>query len=178
MRFFRPGTVLLVTLLTLFSTACFSLERQSNAIYQSRREALAHELHGGVALLFGNNEPFMEYQDFRQDEDFYYLTGWNEPGAALIVADAVPASNGKPASPYQETLLLPERNLHAELFTGVKLDAASPDRVRVTGVSEVRSMRDLPSILGQRGMRNIWSPARRRTGQGCPCLQRKYAGQQ
>jgi Xaa-Pro aminopeptidase len=144
-------------LLGLSSISLLALERQPNAIYQARREALARELHGGVALLFGNYEPSMEYQDFRQDEDFYYLTGWNEPGAALIVADTVPAHAGKPALPYREILLLPERNLHDELYTGVKLDAASPNVTSTTGVREVRSIHDLPSILAERGLRSIWT---------------------
>jgi Xaa-Pro aminopeptidase len=153
MRFLRPATLILITLGS--STSLLALERQPNAVYQARREALAHELLGGVALIFGNYEPPMEYQDYRQDEDFYYLTGWNEPGAALIVADAVPARAGRPALPYREILLLPERNRRDELFTGIKLDAASSNVTGITGVREVRSIRDLPGILGQRGQRSV-----------------------
>ena len=156
MRFGRLVTLILL-ILGISSPALSALERQPNATYQTRREALAHELHGGVALIFGNYEPTMEYQDFRQDEDFYYLTGWNEPGAALIVADAVPARAGKPPLPYREVLLLPERNLHDELYTGVKLDAVSPNVTGITGVREVRSIHDLPSILGERGLRAVWT---------------------
>ena len=156
MRVLHPVALLLL-LLGLLSTPLLALERQPNSIYQARREALAHELHGGVAVLFGNYEPQLEYQDYRQDEDFYYLTGWNEPGAALIVADATPARAGKPALPYREVLLLPERNLRMELFTGVKLDAASPNVTGITGVREVRSIHDLPSILSERGLRTVWT---------------------
>ncbi len=160
MRIARPATLFLLLLFGITgisSTTLFALERQPNAIYQARREALARELHSGVAVLFGNYEPALEYQDFRQDEDFYYLTGWNEPGAALIVADAVPARAGKPALPYREILLLPERNLRMELFTGIKLDAASPNATGTTGVREVRSIRDLPGILSERGLRAVWT---------------------
>jgi Xaa-Pro aminopeptidase len=157
MRIARPASLFLLLLLGISSTTLLALERQPNAIYQARREALARELHSGVAVLFGNYEPALEYQDFRQDEDFYYLTGWNEPGAALIVADAVPARAGKPALPYSEILLLPERNLRMEHFTGVKLDAASPNATGITGVREVRSIRDLPSILSERGLRAVWT---------------------
>ena len=156
MRFARLATLILL-ILGISSPALSALERQPNATYQARREALAHQLHGGVALLFGNYEPTMEYQDYRQDEDFYYLTGWNEPGAALIVADAVPARAGKPAHPYREVLLLPERNLHDELYTGVKLDTVSPNVTGITGVREVRSIHDLPGILGERGLRAVWT---------------------
>jgi Xaa-Pro aminopeptidase len=157
MCFARPASFILLLLLGISSTTLLALERQPNAIYQTRREALAHGLHGGVALLFGNYKPSMEYQDYRQDEDFYYLTGWNEPGAALIVADALPARAGKPALPYREVLLLPERNLRDELYTGVKLDAASPNVTGTTGMREVRSIRDLPSILGEQGLRAVWT---------------------
>ena len=156
MRVLHPVALLLL-LLGLLSTPLLALERQPNSIYQARREALAHELHGGAAVLFGNYEPQLEYQDYRQDEDFYYLTGWNESGAALIVADATPARAGKPALPYREVLLLPERNLRMELFTGVKLDAASPNVTGITGVREVRSIHDLPSILSERGLRTVWT---------------------
>jgi Xaa-Pro aminopeptidase len=157
MRIARPATLFLLFLLGISSTTLLALERQPDAIYQARREALARELHSGVAVLFGNYEPALEYQDFRQDEDFYYLTGWNEPGAALIVADAVPARAGKSALPYREILLLPERNLRMELFTGIKLDAASPNATDITGVREVRSIRDLPGILSERGLRAVWT---------------------
>ena len=34
----------------------------------------------------------MEYQDYRQDEDFFYLTGSNEPGGALLVIGDGPAT--------------------------------------------------------------------------------------
>ena len=157
LRFARCANVILLFLPAFAPSALLALDRQPNAIYQARREALAKELHGGVALVFGNYEPAMEYQDFRQDEDFYYLTGWNEPGAALIVADAVPARAGKAALPYREVLLLPERNLRDELYTGVKLDAASPNVTSITGVREVRSIADLPSIFRERGLRNLWT---------------------
>jgi Xaa-Pro aminopeptidase len=155
----RKATLLSLLLVLSFISVprLTALERQPNTTYQGRREALAKSLHGGTALLFGNNEPRLEYQDFRQDEDFYYLTGWNEPGAALLVADAEPAQNGKAAMPYREILLLPERNLRAELYTGVKLDAASPNASEKTGVREVRSIRELPELLAERDARSLWT---------------------
>ena len=124
-----------------------ALERQPSAVYHARREALAKKLNGGVAVLFAANEPALEYQEYRQDEDFYYLTGWNEPGAALLIQSAVDAHEQIPARPYREVLLLPIRNLRMERYTGIKLDAASTDASKVTGVDEVKSMSDLPTIL-------------------------------
>jgi Xaa-Pro aminopeptidase len=74
-----------------------------------------------------------------------------------VVMDAVTAQSGKAAMPYREVLLLPERNLHNELFTGVKLDAASPNATEVSGVREVHSIRELPAILAQRDQRAFYS---------------------
>jgi Xaa-Pro aminopeptidase len=100
-----------------------------------------------VAVLFANEEPSIEYQDYRQDEDFYYLTGWNEPGAALVIEAPVPASPGHPARPYREVMLLPTRNLRAELYTGVKLDAATPGATAKAGVDNVAPLSGLTAEI-------------------------------
>ena len=147
----------LLALLLLAATSSFALEKQPTAEYHARRTALAAKLNGGAALLFGNVEPGEEYQSWRQDEDFYYLTGWNEPGAALLVEAAYtppPSPAMRPAGlptlspePYREILFLPERNTRMELYTGVKLDAHSPDAAKLAGVDEVRQLSELPAEL-------------------------------
>jgi Xaa-Pro aminopeptidase len=153
----------LVSLALLVCDFAFALERQPTPVYHARREALAGKLNGGIAILFAANEPPLEYQEYRQDEDFYYLTGWNEPGAALLVEAAAPAHDQVPARPYREVMLLPIRNLRMERYTGVKLDAASPDASKITGVDEVRSMTELPTILSdlaskdRRAISRVWS---------------------
>jgi len=133
--------------LVFASLSSHAIERQPAPVYRARREALAKKLNGGVAILFAANEPALEYQEYRQDEDFYYLTGWNEPGAALLVQSAIEARDQVPGRPYREVMLLPLRNLRMERYTGVKLDAASPDAAKITGVDEVKSMTDLPAML-------------------------------
>jgi Xaa-Pro aminopeptidase len=141
------ATVLIV-LVQLFGTA-HALDRQPTAIYHARRVALADKLNGGVAVLFANEEPAVEYQDYRQDEDFYYLTGWNEPGAALVIEAPVAASAGHAARPYHEVMLLPTRNLRMELYTGVKLDAATPGATEKAGVDNVAPMTSLVAEINQ-----------------------------
>jgi Xaa-Pro aminopeptidase len=140
--------ILIAACLSIVSTLSFSLERQPTPIYHARREALAKKLNGGIAILFAANEPPLEYQTYRQDEDFYYLTGWNEPGAALLIESAAPAHDQVPQRPYREVMLLPIRNLRIERYTGIKLDAASPDAANITGVDEVKSLAELPTMLG------------------------------
>src|SRR5271169_1142050 len=81
-----------------------ALDRQPNADYRARRVALAQKMFGGVAVLFAGTEaegPNAVY-GFRQDNNFYYLSGWAEPGAALIVISEVAAKDNTPARPYTE----------------------------------------------------------------------------
>jgi Xaa-Pro aminopeptidase len=151
----------ILLLLTQIASIAQGLEKQPTAIYHARRMALAEKLQGGVAVLFAAEEPVLDFMPYRQDSDFYYLTGWNEPGAALmIVSDVV---NGAPGRKYREVLFLPTRNLRMEKYTGVKLDAATPNATATTGVDEVLPMTELPAQLNQlisadRGMaRRIWT---------------------
>jgi Xaa-Pro aminopeptidase len=133
---------------------CFALEKQPAAEYHARRVALASKLTG-PALIFGADEPNEEYRSWRQDEDFYYLTGWNEPGAALLIVPAAPATPANPMMmrpayperPYREVLYLPERNRRMELYTGVKLDGATANAPSLAGVDEVRQISQLISDL-------------------------------
>jgi len=135
-----------------------ALERQSSSAYHARREALGAKLQGGVAVLFAAPEPILDFMPYRQDSDFYYLTGWNEPGAALMVVGA----NG-PSQSYKEILFLPTRNLRTELYTGVKMDAATPNVTAATGVDAVEPMTALPAELNKvaaadrRLISNLWT---------------------
>jgi len=151
----KKGLLILIAGL-LVTLPAIALEREPFSDYAERRVALGAELKGGVAILFAADEPSAEYQSFRQDEDFYYLTGWNEPGAALVVIGASePVQAGSVAVAgvaaethgYREILFLPSRNKRMELYTGVKLDAAAPDAVAKTGVAEVKDMAQLPVVL-------------------------------
>jgi Xaa-Pro aminopeptidase len=125
----------------------FALDRQSAADYRVRRVHLAEKLNGGVAVLFAAEEPQLDFMPYRQDPDFYYLTGWNEPGAALFIQSARAADDTNPARPYREILFLPTRNLRLERYTGEKLGADTPGAPAKAGVDEVKSMTELPSLL-------------------------------
>ena len=126
----------------LFSLSLCAVERQPNADYQARRKALVEKTNGGAVVLFAATEsegPNALY-GFRQDDNFYYLTGWREPGAALLI---MPAQQPKDASPqqsprpYVEVLFLPAHNLSQERWTGPKLGPEHPDAKRLTGFDRV-----------------------------------------
>jgi len=138
-----------------------ALEKQPAGVYHARRVALANSLQGGVAVLFAAEESQLDFMPYRQDSDFYYLTGWNEPGAALmIVGDAPQAATPRT---YKEILFLPARNLRMEKYTGVKMDAATPGVEQAAGVDNVEPMTELPEELGRMVaadrplIRNVWT---------------------
>lgn len=159
-------------LVTLLFLAAFALqtssaiEKQPSADYHARRVALANELRGGVAILFAGEEPLVDFDVYRQDSDFYYLTGWNEPGAALLIVGPLdqPERPGQPAHnrAYKEILFLPTRNLRMEQYTGAKMDASTPGVSTATGVDNVEPMTslaaDLNSIVAEdrRIAFNLW----------------------
>jgi len=76
---------------------------------------------------------------FRQDNDYYYLTGLSQPGAALLIAPEV-AGDGGQARPYSEILFLPGRNYSQEKWTGPKLGPEDPDARKITGFDRVESL--------------------------------------
>jgi Xaa-Pro aminopeptidase len=151
MRRFVLVLALCISALPFATTSAHAqkLSKQPMSVYSARRHALAESLKGGWALLFAAEEPQLDFDPYRQDPDFYYLTGWNEPGAALVVADAIPATEGHPGVPYREILFLPQRNLRVELYTGAKLDENSPGVTGKTGVAEVASLAAFSTVVSK-----------------------------
>ncbi len=142
--------------------------------------ALAAELHGGVAVLFAAEEPVLDFMPYRQDSDFYYLTGWTEPGAALMIVGDAPQA----ASPraYKEILFLPARDLRMEKYTGVKMDAATPGVAEASGVDNVEADdraaggSDQSHLRRPRACRTICGRSPVRRGHSADELYRGHAG--
>ena len=147
--FNRPVRLASLVLLWIALAAAFAhaLEKQPAATYHARRVALAEKLQGGAAVLFAAEEPLLDFMPYRQDEDFYYLTGWNEPGAALMILSEA-ATAAQPRK-YREVLFLPTRNLRMEKYTGIKLDAVTPNAPQTAGVDAVEPMTDLAGDLNK-----------------------------
>ena len=135
---------LLIAVLLLCVSAG-ALERQANADYRARRQRLAEATKGGLVLLFAATEA--EGQNavwgFHQDENFYYLSGWAEPGSALLIA---PAAAGRP---YTEILFLPNHNASQEKWTGPKLGPEEPQAAQVTGFDHVEALDMLRSEIAR-----------------------------
>jgi Xaa-Pro aminopeptidase len=127
-----------------------AIERQPNSDYHARREALAKKANGVVVLFAATeNEGPNDLYGFRQDDNFYYLSGMSEPGTALLIASASDAQENAPAHPYSEILFLPPRNLTQEKWTGPKLGAENPEAPKITGFDRVEDMGQLPAEVSR-----------------------------
>jgi Xaa-Pro aminopeptidase len=92
--------------------------------YHQRREKLRGDLKGTL-VLFGNKEDPELVGRFRQESNFYYLTGWTEPGARLLITHD------------DEVLFLPHHNEVVERYTGRRTSAEDPDAEEKTGFQTV-----------------------------------------
>jgi Xaa-Pro aminopeptidase len=126
---------LIALLLAVLSLPAF--EKEPVESYRARRAALAAKLNDGAIVLFGSREADTgdALTGFRQNDDFYYLAGVNEPGAMLLL------TAGK------EVLFLPPRSPVQERWTGPKMGSQDPDVARLTGFSRVASASDFEKEL-------------------------------
>src|SRR5262249_22992063 len=129
--------------LCLLAQFSFALERQPTSTYRARRQGLAAKASDGVVLLFASTEAEgpNDIYGYRPDDDFFYLSGWPEPGSALLIAGA----SGE--RPYTEIFFLPRRNPVQEKWTGAKLGPEDPSAAATLGFDKVKSLDDLPGEL-------------------------------
>jgi Xaa-Pro aminopeptidase len=103
-------------------------------VYRKRRKALMDKLKTGVTLVV--NE--MAFEGSRERMDFYYLTGIDEPGAALLL---------DPASPDPEVLYLRALDLERGQWDGERAKLPSTVLESTSGVAEIRRIDRLPRAL-------------------------------
>jgi len=123
-----------------------ALDRQPGADYRARRESLAKKVSGTVVLFAPLEQPDEVY-GFRQEDNFFYLSGATEPGAALLIASSAVAKGDSAAQAYTEILFLPPRNLNQERWLGPKLGPDNPNVTKITGFDRVEEIGKLPDEL-------------------------------
>ncbi|MGD8697866.1 MAG: aminopeptidase P N-terminal domain-containing protein [Gemmatimonadales bacterium] len=101
---------------------------------KQRRAALLESLEPGIVFLRSADPRAMsehpQDSDFRQDNDFYYLTGLETPGSWLVMF--------KPAmGSAKVTLYVPEPNAREEMWTGRRV-GTSEEVSTQTGIETVR----------------------------------------
>ena len=135
-------------LLVVTAQLGWTLERQPNADYRARRQSLAAKTDGSAILLFAPSESEgpNDLYGYRPDNNFFYLTGWAEPGAAMLIVPPGPKTDS-PQPPYTEILFLPAHNAVQEKWTGPKLGPENPDAGKITGFDHVEVLDDLRKEL-------------------------------
>ena len=104
--------------------------------YAQRRAALSAKIQDGVLLAIGGKEPAQDYLSFYQNEPFTYLTGYNEPNAALVMV--------KRGGQTTATLFVEERDPAAEVWTGKRFGPEGA--TKATGI-EARPVEQLRPVL-------------------------------
>lgn len=112
--------------------------------YRARRGEISQKLHDGVLVLFGRTDKGEENlrTGFFQESNFYYLTGWQEPGAILLIS---PSQDDKP----HEVLFLPRRQPDQEKWTGRKTGPDDANVTQLTGFDTVLPRESFESELGR-----------------------------
>jgi Xaa-Pro aminopeptidase len=115
----------------------FALGAQAQQEYVQRRADLAAKLSDGVFVALGGHEPPQDYLSFEQTPSFYYLTGFKEPDAALIMVRQGGLIRAA-------TMFVQPRQPSREVWTGT--------RIGVEGIGTLTGMRgrstnDLVAVL-------------------------------
>ena len=132
-------------------------EREPNTAYASRRAKLAAQVDGPIVLWgFTGREEISQAYVFAQEENFYYLTGHNEEGAALIILPEKQAAamatgmassgTGSPPDPGdapREIFFLPVKDPAREKWNGVRMSPSDPGIEARTGFSTVKPFTEL-----------------------------------
>jgi Xaa-Pro aminopeptidase len=121
----------------------------NNKIYQERRNALAKQIcaktGSGVAVISTAPEVARNRDSefpYRHDSDFFYLTGFEEPGATLVM---VVKGNGKNYE-LQSHLFCRPKDPEREIWDGIRL---GPEAAPTTlGIEYAHSNQELDRKLG------------------------------
>jgi Xaa-Pro aminopeptidase len=121
-------------------------EREPLSVFAERRAKLIAAVNAPIVLFgyTGHEEANPSYV-FMQEENFYYLTGHNEEGAALLL---VPESaEQKGWSGAREILYLPPRDLAEERWNGPRIGPDDPGVQEKTGFARVETFAKLHETL-------------------------------
>jgi Xaa-Pro aminopeptidase len=110
----------------------------------ARRAALIDLIGTGVAVVRSGSlrsleRDYPQDSDYREDSDFFYLTGLEAPGGWLVLVARKHAADSV-------TLYLPEREPGSELWSGPAL-GPGPEARRLSGIEDVRPASEAESQI-------------------------------
>ena len=119
------GTLLAQQAPEINENSASSISGLTNKFHLDKRNELRSKLPDrSVALFFSSSEKVRSndvFFDFHQDPKFYYLTGFKEPDALLIIFKEAFEVNGKS---IKEMIFVPGRSKSFEMWNGVRLGTA------------------------------------------------------
>jgi Xaa-Pro aminopeptidase len=117
-------------------------QREPNSEYAARRGRLRAQVDAPVVIFgYTGKESASEAYVFNQETNFYYLTGHNEEGAALLLIPDGAESRGWTGP--KEIFYLPTRNLATERWNGPRIGPDDPGVREKVGFGEVRNFSKL-----------------------------------
>jgi Xaa-Pro aminopeptidase len=127
-------------------------EREANSVYTARRAKLAAQVDAPILLWsFTGREESSQAYVFRQEDNFYYLTGHNEEAAGLIIMPALPSGGGTiPVTSWDgppEILFLPPKNPAKEKWNGLRMSPSDPGIQARTGFASVLPFPEMRATL-------------------------------
>jgi len=142
----RVGSILLALTLLVCAGIASARFRQGNEEYAARRAKLAAQVDGPVVVFgYTGHEDLSEFALFFQEKNFYYLTGDDEPGGAVLLIPDPPA--GKKIEGAHEILYLPARDYAQEKWEGPKMGPDDPGIREKTGFADVQAFANLRAKL-------------------------------
>jgi Xaa-Pro aminopeptidase len=116
------------------AVTAFAADPIPHAEYHARRAELRKKLDG-VMVLFGYAEGPDEVYRIGQNSNFYYLSGWTQPGAIMLL------------SPAEEILFLPHRNARREIYNGARVAPEDANATTATGFDSVQGPEKFEAAL-------------------------------
>jgi Xaa-Pro aminopeptidase len=122
--------------------------REPNGAYSSRRAKLRTQVDGPVVIFgYTGREDASPSYIFSQEENFYYLTGHNEEGAALLLLPD--NSAGSAIEGPREILFLPPRNPRNERWNGPRLAPGDANIEAMTSFAAVEPFANLKDHIAK-----------------------------
>lgn len=150
--------VALITAIARLAAPAAARERESNSVYAERRARLVAQIDAPVVLFgFTGKEDASPSYVFLQEPNFYYLTGHNEEGAALLLVPADAAEKGWKGP--KEILFLPPRDPEQEKWDGPRMGPADPGVQAKTGFASVEGFPNLKGRLAEmaQSYHEVWT---------------------
>ena len=140
------GVFALLVLLMCLTPMLKAWEREPLTVFAERRAKLVAAVNAPIVMFgyTGHEEANPSYV-FMQEENFYYLTGHNEEGAALLLVPESAEQKGWTGP--REILYLPPRNLDEERWNGPRMGPDDPGIQEKTGFARVETFAKLRDAL-------------------------------